>query len=310
MLSRIAESLFWIGRYVERADDTARILDVHLQSLSEDPWASEDLTLRALLAVMDHPVPADGTLVTRARVMQLLAHDQLDASSIAGSMIAARENARRARETVSSELWETLNTTRNQVSGPMRLARPHDYFGWVRERAAIVAGIMDSSTSHDETWLFVMLGRSIERADMTARLVQTQAQLRDSGPSWSTLLRAAGGYEAFLRTFRGVASDEKAAEFLLLDRLFPRSIVHALDAAEDCLRLLEPTADRRGVTNDARRELARMRATLEYSPVGETLEVLPVAMEDVQRCCSEASDAIKARYFPSAAATTWMGEAL
>jgi uncharacterized alpha-E superfamily protein len=310
VLSRIAESLFWIGRYVERADATARILDVHIQSLSEDPWASEDHALRALLTVMGRPAPDDGTPVTRADVMLALAHDQLAPSSIAGSVVAARENARRARETVSSELWECLNTTRNQVSGPIRLARPHAFFGWVRERAAIVTGIVESSTSHDEAWLFMVLGRSIERADMTARLVQTQAQLGGGGPGWTTLLRSAGAYEAFLRTFRGVASDERAAQFLLLDRLFPRSVVHAVDVADDCLRQLEPAADRRGVTNEARRELSRMRASLEYAPLPDTLAALPRVMEQVQRACAAASDATKARYFPGSGTTTWMGEAL
>ncbi|GMA25516.1 hypothetical protein GCM10025864_32750 [Luteimicrobium album] len=275
MLSRIAESLFWIGRYVERADDTARMLDVHFQSLSEDPWASEDRALRALLAVMDHPVPDDDTLVTRVRVLRTLAHDQGNPSSIAGAVVAARENARRAREILSSELWECLNTTRHQVSGPLRLARPHDFFAWARERAAVVTGIVDASTSRDETWSFMVLGRSIERADMTARLVQTQAELGEAGPGWHTLLRSTGAYETFLRTFRGLASDDRAAEFLLLDRLFPRSVVHALDQAEECLRALDPAADRRGVADDARRELARIRADLEYTPLGDTIESLP-----------------------------------
>ncbi|MBD7979737.1 MULTISPECIES: alpha-E domain-containing protein [Oerskovia] len=309
MLSRIAESLFWIGRYVERADDTARILDVHVQMLSEDPWAAEDLACRSLLTVMDHPVEPGTGLVDRAHVLRVLAHDQLNPSSIAGSLVASRENARRAREIISTELWECLNTTRNQVSGSIRLARPHDYFSWVRERAAIVAGLMDSATSRDATWHFMLLGRSIERADMTARLVTTQTRLGHAGPGWTTLLRSCGAYESYLRVYRGIASDERAAGFLLLDRLFPRSIVCALESAEACLRELEPEG-RHGVSDDARRELGSVRASLEFAPLEEVLDDLPAAMERVQRACSRASDAIKARYFPSAAATTWVGEAL
>ena len=309
MLSRIAESLFWIGRYVERADDTARILDVHVQMLSEDPWAAEDLACRSLLTVMDHPVEPGTGLVDRAHVLRVLAHDQLNPSSIAGSLVASRENARRAREIISTELWECLNTTRNQVSGSIRLARPHDYFSWVRERAAIVAGLMDSATSRDATWHFMLLGRSIERADMTARLVTTQTRLGHAGPGWTTLLRSCGAYESYLRVYRGIASDERAAGFLLLDRLFPRSIVCEHESAESCLRELEPEG-RHGVSDDARRELGSVRASLEFAPLEEVLDDLPAAMERVQRACSRASDAIKARYFPSAAATTWVGEAL
>ena len=107
MLSRIAESLFWIGRYVERADGTARILDVHLQLLLEDPWVEEDLACRSLLSVMGVEVPAD-TVMTRADVLGRLAVDRNQPASIAYSLGAARENARRAREVVSTELWEAL----------------------------------------------------------------------------------------------------------------------------------------------------------------------------------------------------------
>ncbi|MEQ1736754.1 MAG: alpha-E domain-containing protein, partial [Rhodoglobus sp.] len=109
MLSRIAESLFWIGRYIERSDGTARILDVHLQLLLEDPWIEEDLACRALLSVMGSDVP-EGVELNRESVLNILAIDRSEPASIAYSLGAARENARRAREIVSTELWECLNT--------------------------------------------------------------------------------------------------------------------------------------------------------------------------------------------------------
>ncbi|WP_029288985.1 alpha-E domain-containing protein [Cellulomonas sp. HZM] len=309
MLSRIAESLFWIGRYVERADDTARLLDVHVQILLEDPWAEEDLACRSLLSVMDRPAPPSSVQVGREQVLDTLAYDRLSPSSIAGALVSARENARRAREIVSTELWECLNATWNQLPSQMRPQRPHDYFTWVRERAAIVAGIMDSATSRDDTWTFMVLGRSIERADMTARLLTTRALAGSAGPGWTTLLRSCGAHEAFLRTYRGGASDERAAGFLLLDRLFPRSIVFALNQAEECLALLEPVADRASI-DEARRHIGFVRTSLEYRPLSDTLEELPREMERVQRACSAASDAIRGKYFPSVSTTTWVGEAL
>nr|WP_210728228.1 alpha-E domain-containing protein [Cellulomonas septica] len=308
-MSRIAESLFWIGRYVERADDTARLLDVHVQILLEDPWAEEDLACRSLLSVMDRTAPPPHVEVGREHVLDVLAYDRFAPSAIAGSLVAARENARRAREIISTELWECLNTTWNQLPSHMRPARPHDYFTWVRERAAVVAGIMDSATSRDETWAFMVLGRSIERADMTARLLTTRALAGSAGPSWTTLLRSCGAHEAFLRTYRGTASDERAAGFLLLDRLFPRSIVFALNQAEECLAALEPVTDRATV-DEARRHIGYVRTNLEYRPLVDVLDALPKEMEQVQRACSAASDAIRGRYFPSGAATTWVGEAL
>jgi len=309
VLSRIAESLFWIGRYVERADDTARLLDVHLQILLEDPWAEEDLACRSLLSVMDRPAPSDDTAVGRRAVLDVLAYDRFSPSSIAGSLVAARENARRAREVISTELWECLNSTWNQLPAHLRPARPHDYFTWVRERAAVVGGIIDATISRDDTWAFMVLGRSIERADMTARLLTTRALAGSGGPGWTTLLRSCGAHEAFLRTYKGTASDERAAGFLLLDRLFPRSIVFALNQADACLSALEPVADR-AIVDDARRHIGLVRTNLEYRPLIDVLDALPTEMEQVQRACAAASDAVRGRYFPSALTTTWVGENL
>lgn len=309
MLSRIAESLFWIGRYIERADDTARLLDVHLQILLEDPWAEEDLACRSLLSVMDCPVPPADAQIGRSHVLEVLAYDRRSSSAITGSIVAARGNARRAREIISTELWEAVNGTFNQLPAHLDNALPHDYFRWVRERAAVVAGIIDSATARDDTWHFMVLGRSIERADMTARLLTTRALAGAGGPDWVTLLRSCGAHESYLRRHRGLATDASAAGFLLIDELFPRSIVHALGQAERCLDALAGPSER-AVVDDARLHLGHARTSLEYRPVQEVLERLPAKMETVQRACSAASDAIKSRYFPAGAPVSWVGEAL
>lgn len=309
MLSRIAESLFWVGRYIERADDTARILDVHLQLLLEDPWVSEDLACRSLLAVMGSPPPAVGTYVTPADVMRTLGYDRANPGSIAGALEAARENARRARETISTEVWESLNHTRNELGSVIATRTLHEFFAWVRERAAVAGGFVDSATSRDQIWTFLVLGRSMERADMTARLVAARAVAGTGGPSWTTLLRSCGAYEAFLRAFRGRASDELATEFLLLDPLFPRSVVHALRQAEDCLIALGDGNDRSG-TESAVRILGRVRSGLEFRPVAQLLDDLPTEMEEVQRACSTASTAVALRYFPTGVHDDWVGERL
>ncbi len=111
MLSRIAESLFWIGRYVERADDTARILDAFLARLLEDPWVDEDAACRSLLAILGVRAAPQTAGSTTGDALDLLAFDTDNPSSIAGALAAARENARGARETISSEMWECLNVT-------------------------------------------------------------------------------------------------------------------------------------------------------------------------------------------------------
>ncbi|MBN9215496.1 MAG: hypothetical protein ABS62_04615 [Microbacterium sp. SCN 70-200] len=308
MLSRIAESLFWIGRYIERADGTARILDVHLQLLLEDPWVDEDTACRSLMGVMGSFPPEGTEKVTRSDVLTSLAVDRTNPSSIAYAVQASRENARRAREIVSTDLWETLNTTYSRMPRRINNEKVHEFFQWVRERSALAVGITDSSTSRDEAWQFLALGRAIERTDMTARLLATRSLTEASGPSWTTILRSCGAYEAYLRTYRGMPSASNAAEFLLLDRLFPRSVIHSIARAEKCMSAIDPVADRVGHSNTVLRALGRIRNDLEYRPIEEILSELPEHMEQVQKVTREASEAIRARFFPTHAEPSWIGE--
>jgi uncharacterized alpha-E superfamily protein len=308
MLSRIAESLFWIGRYIERSDGTARILDVHLQLLLEDPWIDEDTACRSLLSVMGSAWPENVDTVRRDDVLARLAVERMNPSSIAYSITAARENARRAREIVSTELWEILNTTNSRMPRRLQTEKVHEFFQWVRERAALAIGIVDSSTNRDEAWQFFTLGRSIERTDMTARLLATRSLTEVSGPSWTTILRSCGAYEAYLRTYRGMPSARNAAEFLLLDRLFPRSIIYSIQRAEDCMSAIDPRADRVGHSNTVLRALGQIRNDLEYRPVSDVLTDLPEHMQRVQTVTREASEAIRSRFFPTQAEPSWIGE--
>lgn len=308
MLSRIAESLFWIGRYIERADGTARILDVYLQLLLEDVAVDEDTACRALLGVMGHDAPPERKL-TRVDVVNSLATDRTQPASIAYSVNAARENARRAREIISTELWEVLNATYANMPRRVNPEQVHQMFGWVRERAALAGGMADSTASRDDAWSFFTLGRFIERADMVARLLATRALTEASGPSWTTILRSVGAYEAYLRTYRGVPSSTNAAEFLLLDRLFPRSILFSVRGAEQCLLDIEPRQDRIGYVDQAQRMLGQIRAELEFRPIQEIIEDLPVVMDKVQTTTTAVSHAVRERYFPTHNMPAWTREA-
>ena len=309
MLSRIAESLFWIGRYVERAEDTARILDVQTQLILEDPGVDEASTCRSLLSIMGVEVDDEAeepAMIDTAEVMRVLAYDTASTASIASTLAAARESARRARETLSTSMWEALNTTYRAVpSGHFRSMRPPVAFRWVRDRAAMINGIAEATMTRDEGYQFLVLGRSIERADMTSRLVATAALT--SGAAWGTSLRACGAYEAFLRTYKGLETERGAAEFLLLDRLFPRSVVFGLSQAERSLERLESAGTRAGFQNEAQRLLGRTRAELEYRSLSDVVAELPNEMERLQRTCALATDAITRRYFAGAEATEWHG---
>ena len=309
MLSRIAESLFWIGRYLERADGTARILDVYLQLLLEDPWVDENTACHALLGVMGGALAPTPDPLTRGDVFAALAANPNHPASIAYSLGAARENGRRAREVINTELWECLNETRMQLPQQLTLGQAHGFFTWARQRAALAVGITESSSNRDEAFLFFTLGRSLERADMTARLLATRTLTEASGPSWTAILRSVGAYEAFLRTYGGAPAAERAAEFLLLDRLVPRALRFASSRALDCLRQLSPEQTRVGVPGQARRLLGRIASRLEYQGVDEIIADLPAQMHEVQSGVNRASQAIGQRYFPSNPMPSWVGGA-
>ncbi|MGH9224193.1 MAG: alpha-E domain-containing protein [Acidimicrobiales bacterium] len=306
MLSRIAESLYWVGRYVERAEDTARILEVHVVHLLEDPSVSEEAACRTLLGVMGVPEP-EGTL-DATRVTEILAFDPVDASSIAGSWVAARQCARGIREVLSSEMWECLNATYNTLpSLSERAARvgPHAFFQYVREKSAVLAGLTDSTLSRDDGWRFLVLGRSLERLDMTTRLLLAQFSEPAGLAEWMTTLACCSAYEAYLRTYRRGVEPSLVAEFLLLDRLFPRSAFHALSMAEQCLTELEPATGRAGLEDEARRILGQARVELEFRRVEELIADLPVRLHALQAVCAQASDAVTRRYFRLTAPLEW-----
>jgi uncharacterized alpha-E superfamily protein len=306
MLSRIAESLYWIGRYVERAEDTSRILDVHLSLLLEDPWAPEDVVCASLMSAMGHEITGS---ITQSEVLERLAWDRTTPASVLGALGAARENSRRSREVVSTELWESINVTWHEASRPGRRASPHAFLTWVREGSAAFNGTAEATLSRDEAWHFLVLGRSIERADMTARLAAARALAGRAGPSWVTLLQSCGAYQAFLRSARGAVDDRRSVEFLLLDPLFPRSLMSALVAAERALEELSGqvggSAERAARGVEAHRVLGMIRSELEFAPTAELFEDIYEVMERVQSACSVASDAIARRYFPRGVVTSW-----
>jgi uncharacterized alpha-E superfamily protein len=307
MLSRIAESLFWIGRYIERAEDTARILDVQFHLMLEDPGIDEDAAWQTLLRVMG--VQADDlTSIHISSVCEILAYDATNPSSIVGALSAARENARGAREAVPSEIWECLNATWYALGPEVVRANtvgPHSLFRFVKERSAMLGGLINSSLSRDDGWRFLVLGGSLERVDMTARLLSTCSSSSTGNATWVTTLRSCSAYEAYLRTYQRAVDASRASEFLLLDRLFPRSLFHALSTAESCLAELDPVTSRSGQSNEARRALGQARTHLEFARSDELLENLPALLARVQSRCSEAASAVTERYFRQTSAIRW-----
>lgn len=308
MLARNAESLFWIGRYVERADDTARIMDVAVHQLLEDSTVDPDETCRRLLRVLGFDEPA-GALDVQT-VVDLVAFGRDGTTSIAATIAGARENARGAREVTSTEMWQCLNTTYHGLAERERASQrlgPHEFFRYIEERAAMFAGLSDSTLCRDDGYRFLLLGRSIERVDMTVRLLLSRAGDRPTSPTWVTVLRSAGGHDTYLRTYRGALDAGRVVEFMLLDRLFPRSVFSAIRESERCLTELDDAPENRlGSGNEAQRLLGRARSELEFLEPGVLVEELAERLLTLQDMCRRVGDAIARQFFYSTPWVAWI----
>ena len=223
-----------------------------MQQLLEDPTGDTDLMTRHVLTILGFaPGDEPQTVWTLA---EQAAYTRADTASIAGIVYAARENARGAREVISSEMWECLNATYQGLSEAERRARrlgPHAFLSYVKERAAMFAGLADATLSHDDGYSYLVVGRALERVDMLVRMLLSPSGERNSSPTWMSVLIAAGAQDTYVRAYRGAVSAENVIEFLVLDRLFPRSIFHALSTAEQHLRSLDRRPDRVGAQSEA-----------------------------------------------------------
>jgi len=305
VLSRIAESLFWIGRYVERADDTARLLQTRLRVMIEGTSLTETEACRNLLALMGVEEDAEPT---RDDLLRTLGYDSRETSSISASWALARDNARRAREVIPAELWQCINTTWHSLpSGRIQLTQAHSFCDWARERSALFTGIARGTMVRDDGWQFLLLGRSLEQADMTSRMVASAAPAAGA-TQWPQVLRGCGGHDAFLRTYRGVHSDTGAAEFLIVDARFPRSIMHGLIAASDCLRTVSQAKPGARSVDEAQRALGQLRARLEYTPIEELLGFLDTSMTGVQDVCEAVTETVTTSFFAAADSRAWTTE--
>ena len=275
MLARDAENLFWTGRYMERAEDTARLLDVTYHGLLEANDAErESVWTKALEAVgLLEAYLETGRDLTAAEVSAFLVHDPHNPGSIVAAVERARENVRTVRESVSTECWESINSFCLQLRARDLVAdveqHPHDLYGFVRQNCQTVAGVASETLPRGDAYRFLRLGWNLERAEWTCRLLRVrQVHLEAPGfHEWVGTLRAASGLEAYRRTAGGSMDPAEVVEFLLLSDSFPRSVFFAVRAAEDALRELSEGA----TEGRSLRLLGRLRAELEFAEPGEIL---------------------------------------
>ncbi len=284
MLSRTAESVYWMSRYLERAANVARVvgvnlnLEIDLSGLAEEQW------FPMVQVGGDEAAFAERYgAPTRSNVLEFLTIDRTNPNSIASCVAAARENARTVREIISSEVWQEINEFYLDVTAPeARRFALHDavrFFGSVTRASHVVTGTKSETMEHGEAWNFSRLGRFIERADQTSRILDVKYFLLlpsagDVGKpvddlQWSALLRSASGFEAYRRTW-GLVSSESVVAFLLLDRAFPRSVGHCVTQAEVSLHAVTGTPMRR-FSNRAEQLLGRLASELDYTDPGEVI---------------------------------------
>jgi len=314
MLSRIAESLYWLGRHVERADCTARILDTYLHLLPAGSWQADHLVIRSLLDSMglsDDETVGVGHQADSGQLVRTLVFDGEKASSVAGALTAARENARGVRDAIPLDVWECLNVTWHGLrTRAANGAGPHVFLRWVGERCAIANGLVSEVMSHDEGWHFLIVGRSLERADMTIRLLAAAESETGSVPPWRALVSACGGWEPYVRSYSGSIGQRTATEFVLMDRQFPRSVLRALTAAETCLAELEAVGasqyrDPRRDPSSARRIVGRTRTSLDYRTGTELVADRASLLSSLQRTVNSAHNAVTKSFFRREDAVTW-----
>ena len=283
MLSRHADSLFWLGRYLERATNTARMLDVAYHALLESQQVEAEQTWRDLLDVLNVAEPFESAHDSASwqTVPPFLTLDMNNPSAILSAVLRARENARSVRELLSTELWEAINSFWLELSGRDTRheldVQPYNLLRLIRRRCQEVAGAARETMSHDDSWRFMSLGSMLERAEVGTRLLRVRIEPAASeGSEFGyheavEVLKAASGLEAFRRTHPGALTVANLLSFMLLAPTFPRSVLYSVNSAESLLAALVPD-DR---LSRPQRVLGRLRADLEFTDVNELLTASP-----------------------------------
>ena len=287
MLSRTADHLFWMSRYTERAENTARMLDVNYQtSLLPQSAAVARVGWQGLLSISEL-LPAYnakyGDIVPRD-VMEFMVKDEENPSSIISCLRAARENARAVRGSLTTEAWETQNQTWLEARRMLRDGEferdPAQFFDWVKFRSHLSRGVTLGTMLQDEAFHFLRMGTFLERADNTARLLDVKFHAVESeffGTAsekdleydfyhWAAILRSVSAFEIYRKVYRDVIVPERVAELLMLREDMPRALHHCMSEVLTNLRLVG--ADPQG---DTMRHAGRLRADLRYGHIDEIL---------------------------------------
>lgn len=285
MLSRTADHLFWMARYMERAENTARMLDVSLQTLLlPQSQTSAEGAQRALIEISElgESFAQHYDTASPENVLHFMAADPRNSSSIFSSLQAARENARAVRGALTTEWWETINQTWLEFSRRLREksleTEPEALLEWVKYRSHLSRGVTLGTALKDEAFYFSQLGTFLERADNTARILDVRfvnsgrdaraasAELGDFY-YWASILSSVSGLEVYRKVYRDVLTPERVVELLILNPSMPRSLLASLDGV--CFNLEKLRTDH---SRDCERFAGKLRAELLYAEIRTILD--------------------------------------
>lgn len=292
MLSRVANSLYWMSRYIERAENIARILDVNLQLLldfrSLDDNGMRDHWMPIVQATGDQEsFVLQKQRATASAVAEFMVFGQENPNSIVSSICQARENARMVRDQITVETWEELNRLYLFVLSPearrMWLDNPTDFFNAIKSSSLQLVGLSYATHAHNEGWWFSQAGRFIERADKTSRILDVRYHTlparglpksvnQTEALEWSAILRSCSGWDVFKSTYGAEVHPRNAAEMLILNDNFPRSIRFCVEHLNEALRRISGVSERR-FSNDAEKLCGRLAAELQFSTIEEIFDV-------------------------------------
>jgi uncharacterized alpha-E superfamily protein len=309
MLSRVADSIYWLNRYVERAENVARFVDVNLNLLLDSPvgtaqqWEPLIVTTGDLAGFRSRYGEA-----TAENVLKFLTFDPQYPNSILSCLRLARENARSVREIIASEMWERVNNFYLMVEDAAKessLNDLHRFYPEVKMESHLFAGVMDATMSHNEGWHFGQLGRLLERADKTARILDVKYYILLPSPGdvgsplddlqWIALLKSASAYEMYRKRQHRITPQGVTA-FLILNREFPRAIQFCLCQAEQSLHQISGTSMGTWRTSSDR-TLGRLRAELDFLTIEEIFaQGLHEFLDRLQRQLNQVGEAVFADF--------------
>ena len=311
MLSRVADSIYWMSRYIERAENVARFISVNLNLSLDMPGESGEQWLPLVITTGDDElfVSQYGT-ATKEKVVHFLTFDETNPNSIQSCLRTARENARGVREIISAEMWEHINKfyllVRDFGSLDQVLDKPYQFFEQVNMSGQQFSGVTDSTMTHGEAWHFCHLSRMIERADKTSRILDVKyfillPQPTDVGTpyddiQWAALLRSASALEMYRQRY-GRITPAEVVQFLVLDQEFPRAVLHCLTQANESLHAISGTVPG-GFSNLPEQRLGQLWAELAYTKAEEVIaDGLHEFVDRFQRRLNMVSEAVHDTFF-------------